>query len=573
MNKVSVNKIEDKTFTLMVMFVVSVFTFVIYYDSFFYGESNYDDHVYFDYLKTLFEHGLTISVFSSVFLDFVNSNWHPITVLSLSIDYLVGNGNPVYFHVTNSIIHVLNATLIYIVFYKLSDNKLASVVTVLLFTVHPLNVETVIWISERKGLLSTFFALSSLNFYINYKNNLCLHDKFFSVALFVLSLLSKPTTASIPFILILLDFTVFNYDRNITVKLVLLSIKDKTPFFIAVSVIVFFSFLAQSDTGALRDLAAVPINSRIETSINNVFIYISKIFIPINLALYYPHEEKKIYIIFLYFIFILTWLLFVFRYTAKSKIVTFCLFFFFIQIIPMSGLFQTGGHSIALRYTYLPSAGLFFVISVVFMRLRNRAALFPMLFIVALSLVTISINQTKVWKSHLSLWEHSAKNTGLSYYTAYYYAFLLVDEGRINDASKYFFDIIGIKNKHYSNEAVTDFAIKLMLHKHYIEAKLILEKAIKHGIKGVGVYRELAVLEYFYFDNKNIGLWYIKSILDDFPDSIKSNRVYAKMLLEQGNFDMALRVLNEIKGLESENASIDKDIQVVLDEINATKKK
>ena len=239
----------------------------------------------------------------------------------------------------------------------------------------------------------------------------------------------------------------------------------------------------------------------------------------------------------------------------------------------MSGLFQTGGHSIALRYTYLPSAGLFFVISVVFMRLRNRAALFPMLFIVALSLVTISINQTKVWKSHLSLWEHSAKNTGLSYYTGYYYAFLLVDEGRINDASKYFFDIIGIKNKHYSNEAVTDFAIKLMLHKHYIEAKLILEKAIKHGIKGVGVYRELAVLEYFYFDNKNIGLWYIKSILDDFPDSIKSNRVYAKMLLEQGNFDMALRVLNEIKGLESENASIDKDIQVVLDEINATKKK
>ena len=101
--------------------------------------------------------------------------------------------------------------------------------------------------------------------------------------------------------------------------------------------------------------------SRIETSINNIFIYLSKIFVPVNLSSFYPHINKPVFIIFIYAAIILSWGVLAVKYFSKSKIVTFCIFFFFIQIIPLSGLFQTGSHSAANRYTYLPAIGLFFV--------------------------------------------------------------------------------------------------------------------------------------------------------------------------------------------------------------------
>ena len=560
------NKKDDKLFSLLVLLLVCALTYIIYYDSLFYGKSNYDDHIYFGYLSELFKNGVSFSAFAPIISDFVNSNWHPVTVLSLAIDFVISGGDPLYFHITNTFIHIANAMMVFLVFSKLSNNRVVALLTTILFIVHPLNVETVVWISERKGLLSTFFALYSIYFYIKYKEDLFLRNKIISIILFMLSLLSKPTTATIPVVLILLDLTVFNENSKLNFRVLFDSLKDKLLYFAVGAGVIVLSFMAQSD--ALSDLTTVTLTSRLETSINNIFIYISKIFIPISLASYYPHPENSIYIVSLYAICRSSWIVLAIKYFSKSKLFTFCVLFFFIQILPLSGLFQTGSHSIANRYTYLPAIGMFFIVSFFLYQVASRRMYIFISFILVFFLTVTSLVHSKVWKSNLSLWENNANVTDANYYTAYFYTMLLIEENKTDKALEYFFNIIGIKNKYYADQAVSEVAVILTQQKKYSEAKTILEAGIKNNVKGTAVYRQLALLDYFYFGDKKQAEVYIKAVLKSDPEDLQSNRIYAKILLEQKNYKQSLAILNSMKNMRSPKKKnfkriIEKDVEII----------
>lgn len=557
---------NEKIFLFLFILIVFVFTYIIYYDSVFYGDSKFDDQVYLEYLRELFKNGVTITAISSIFSDFVNANWHPVTILSMAIDFIIGGDNPIYFHVTNTIIHVFNVIMVFLIFSKLTENRLAVALTAFLFAIHPLNVETVVWISERKGLLSTLFALNSLYFYILYKKEIFLRYKVISILLFTLSLLSKPTTVTIPVVFMLLDITVFNENNKINIKLILYSLKDKAPYFLAGVGIIVLSFMAQSENGALSDLSMVSPLSRIETSINNIFIYLSKIFVPVNLSSFYPHINKPVFIIFIYAAIILSWGVLAVKYFSKSKIVTFCIFFFFIQIIPLSGLFQTGSHSAANRYTYLPAIGLFFVFSFYMSKISNRLIYICCVLFLSLSLTILSYNYVKVWSNNLDLWENNAKVTEENYYTAYYYSVFLIENNKIDEASRYFYNVIGNENKYFADKSIEDISTILIKHKHYSDAKIILEKAIKHGFKHKGIYRQLALLDYFYFNNKVIAQQHIEKILNDDPLDFRVNRIYLKILLDQKKYNEALIILNKLNDNKKNIDGDREDIQSTIDE-------
>lgn len=562
---VSVEK-NEKIFLFLFVCVVFVFTYVIYYESIFYGDSKFDDQVYLGYLRELFKDGVTSTALSSMLTDFVNANWHPVTILSMAIDFIIGGDNPIYFHVTNTIIHVFNVIMVFLIFSKLTENKLAVALTALLFAIHPLNVETVVWISERKGLLSTLFALNSLYFYILYKKENVLRYKIISVLLFTLSLLSKPTTVTIPVIFMLLDITVFNENSKINIKLILYSLKDKAPYFLVGLGIIILSFIAQSDKGALSDLSMVSPLLRIETSINNLFIYLSKVFVPVNLSSFYPHINKPVFITFLYAIIILSWGVLAVKYFSKSKLVTFCVFFFFIQIIPLSGLFQTGSHSAANRYTYLPAIGMFFLLSFYMSKIPNRLIYFSSVSFLILTLTILSHNHVKVWNNNLDLWENNAKVTEKNYYTAYYYSVFLIENNKIDEASRYFYNVIGNENKYFANKAIEDISTILIEHKHYLDAKVILEKAIKHGFIHKGIYRQLALLDYFHFNNKVVAQQHIEKILSIEPLDFRVNRIYLKILLDQKKYNEALLILNKLNDNKKNIDGDREDIQSMIDE-------
>ena len=558
-NKIILEEQNKKVFSVLFFFMVCVFIYLIYYDSIFYGESSYDDHVYLEYLRSIFKDGVSFTAALSILIDFVNSNWHPVTVLSLAVDFIIGDDNPVYFHITNILIHIVNVMLVYFIFSRLTGNLFASALTALLFAIHPLNIESVVWISERKGLLSAMFSLMSMYYYISYKNEDVYRKKIASILFFLLSLLSKPTTAALPLIFILLDLTIFNNKNKLDFSFVVRSLKGKLPYFISGAGIIILAFVAQSDH-ALASLSDVSLFSRLETSINNIIIYISKIFFPINLASFYPHVDKPTYITVFYIIFILSWLSLAAIYFSKSKIITFSILFFFVQITPLSGLFQTGAHSIANRYTYLPAIGFFFVISFFMGKVSNRLTYVSLLLLLPLSLTIISFNHMKVWRSDLSLWENNAHVTDVNYFTASNYSRYLIENYREVEAARYFYSVIGIKNKFYAVQAIEDVSIKLTQYKHYLDAKVILEKAIENDFQVVEVYRQLAFLEYFIFDNKMIARKYIKAILKTKPSDVRTNRIYAMMLFEEKEYLMALNILNKLKEAGYVDSTFNKDI-------------
>lgn len=562
-NNIVLDEKNKKVFSFLFFFLICVFIYIIYYDSVFYGESSYDDHVYLDYLRNIFKDGVNFIAVSSILTDFVNSNWHPVTVLSLAVDFVVGDDNPEYFHITNILIHIINVMLVYFIFTRLTENLFASALTAVLFAIHPLNIESVVWISERKGLLSTMFSLISIYYYILYKNEDVYRKKIASVLFFLLSLLSKPTTAALPLIFILLDLTMFNDKSKVDFNFVVRSLKGKLLYFISGASIIVLAFIAQSEHGALSSLSDVSLFLRIEVSINNIITYISKIFFPINLASFYPHTDKPTYITVFYIIFILSWILLAVRYFSKSKIITFSILFFFIQIIPLSGLFQTGAHSIANRYTYLPAIGFFFMISFFIGKISNRLIYVPLLLLLPLSLTMISFNYVKVWRNDLSMWENNAQVTDENYFTASNYSRYLIENHREVEAARYFYSIIGIKNKFYAVQAIEDVSIKLMEYKHYLDAKVILEKAIENDFQVVEVYRQLAFLEYFHFDNKTIAQKYIKSILETKPADFRTNRVYGMMLFEQKEYQIALNTLNKLKDEGYVDSTLNKDISLL----------
>lgn len=557
--------VRENRNTALVFILISIFAFGVYYDSLFYGESNYDDHVYFDYLAATLNNGLNLDSLFLLVTDFVNSNWHPLTVLSLATDYIVSDKNLIFYHFMNTIIHILNATLIYVVFIKLTRNKRASVLTAIIFTIHPLNVETVVWISERKGLLSTFFALCSIYFYILYKEKLINRFRVISVLFFALSLLSKPTTAPVVFILSLLDITILNKHDRISMKMLFHSLIEKYLYFIIGGVIIILSFMAQSETGALRDLSSVTIPQRIETGLYNIFIYISKIYFPISLASYYPHPDKPFYIIFLYAVFLISWLYIAFKYFSHHKILTFCIMFFFILIIPQSGIFQTGSHSIANRYSYLPSVGMFFILSYWVSRLANLKIFMIVSLCIVIPLTVVSVRQSKAWSSNLTLWEHNARVTEENYYTAYFYSMILAQNEKVIEATKYFYNTIGINNKYYGNEAITDFSKELTKRKYYAEAKAILLKGVEEGFSEKDIINQLALLEYFYFNNKIVGKDYIQSVLKVVPDNFNANRIYANMLIDEKKYSEALIRLNKMYEKRSSYKSEGESIASILE--------
>ena len=559
-NNIDLDENNKKLFPFLLFFMVCGFVYVIYYDSIFYGVSSYDDHIYFDYLRSIFKDGPSVSAFLSILTDFVHSNWHPATVLSLAIDFIIGNDNPVYFHITNILIHIANVMLVYFIFVKLTGNLFASALTAILFAIHPLNIESVVWISERKGLLSAMFSLVSIYYYISYKNEDVYRKKIASILFFLLSLLSKPTSAALPLIFILLDLTIFSSRGKLDFSFVVRSLKEKLPYFISGAGIIGLAFVAQAEHGALGSLSDVPLISRLETSINSIIIYISKIFFPINLASFYPHIDKPIYITIFYIVFIFSWILLAVKYFSKSKIITFSILFFFIQIIPLSGLFQTGAHSIANRYTYLPAIGFFFLVSFFIGKISNRLIYVSLLLLLPLSITIISFNHVKVWRNDLSMWENNARVTDENYLTASYYSHHLIENHRGDDAARYFYSIIGIKNKFYAAQAIENVAIKLTEYNHYLDAKVILEKAIENNFTIVEVYRQLAFLEYFHLDNKKIARKYIKAILKSKPSDFRTNRIYGMMLFKEKKYEMALNILNKLKEAGYVDSTLNNDI-------------
>jgi len=513
-NEKQVKKFAPKTiggkFFLFSMLALVFTTVAIYYKSLNNDFTNWDDPTYITSnpdIRTL--HGDSISyTFNKIFKSYVSGNYHPFTMLSYSIEYSMFKLNSKPYHVTNLILHILNAILVFYFIWLLTKQKWSAFITALLFAIHPMHVESVAWVSERKDVLYAFFSLAALCFYVKFSFARNRKWIFYSISLllYIFAILSKAMAVCIPVVFILIDFF---RGRRITLKRIL----EKIPFLLISIVFGIIAIIAQKSVNAIQDNTYHNFFERIMFGSYGTLVYLWKLFIPCNLSCYYsyPIKHNGIYpgifyvapfaVIALFFI--------VYRSLRKGKVIIFGFGFFLITVALVLQIIAVGGTIISERYTYIQYIGLFFIIAHFINKfIENKTVKlqpYKIPLITALIAITImysyiSFQRTKIWVDSIALWTDAINKydkeptsydlRGNAFYRKEQYDNAISDFTKYiylkNDKAHVYYDrgLCYIELKKY-NEAINDFNSAIRYKPNY---------AFAYYNKGI-VYNDLGEFE------------------------------------------------------------------------------
>jgi hypothetical protein len=240
------------------------------------------------------QEGLTVGGLHWAFTTFHASNWHPLTWLSHMADCECFGLNPAGHHLVNVLFHSANVALLFILLLRLTSQIWPSALVAALFAWHPLHVESVAWVAERKDVLSTFFGLLTLLSYVKFVQAQQRSSFCFALLFFALGLMSKPMLVTLPFVMLLLDFWPLQriaLDRWQGGEILRL-VRGKIPFFLLSAASCVVTFLAQRQGEAVISLATVPLGYRLENAAVAIATYLGRLFWPVNLCAYYPLPGK-----------------------------------------------------------------------------------------------------------------------------------------------------------------------------------------------------------------------------------------------------------------------------------------
>ncbi len=481
------NYSKPKTFNKLLLLALIVITAVIYFKSLNNELINtWDDHGYITEnpdVRTF--HGDSVGyTLKKIFSSPVLGNYHPLTMLSYCIEYGKYKLNPKPYHVTNLVFHILNALLVFCFIWLLTQQQWVAFITALLFAIHPMHVESVAWVSERKDVLYTFFSLGALCMYIFYLRKEKWKSRFYALAffLFILALLSKAMAVTVPLLFFAIDYFL---DRKITLKVVL----EKVPFLVMSLIFGFIAIGVQKSAKALDGIVNYDFADRILFSCYGLVTYLWKLVVPINLSCFYNYPDKQggmypfAFSIAPFVILLLTFL--IYKSMRFGKDVMFGFGFFLITIVLVLQILPVGDAIIADRYTYIPYIGIFFIIarginnlletkSEKFRSLKTPAIAVFAAFTVVFCYLTIQ--RCKVWHDSISLWSDaiekndkapkSLNNRGLCYYRTQQYDKALADLNSTIQLSDDYIDahynrgVVYYSLKQY-DEAMNDYNIAI----------------------------------------------------------------------------------------------------------------
>jgi tetratricopeptide (TPR) repeat protein len=300
----------------------------------------------------------------------VRMYWHPLTWLSLMLDARIGGLDPAVFHITSLLLHLANTWLVYLVLGRMTGAFGRSAFVAALFGVHPLHVESVAWIAERKDVLSAFFWLLALLAYARHAEAPSRGRLALVAAAFILGLMSKPMVVSLPIVLLLLDYWPLGRLRigdarsasgrtRITALLL-----EKAPLFSLSIAIAGFAILAQARAGAMGTFERYPLWARAGNAVVSLATYLAMTVWPRGLAILYPHPGTALGAIALVgsALLLLAISALSFRLARRAPYVLVGWLWFLVAIAPTLGLVQVGVQGMADRYTYLPLIGVFLAV-------------------------------------------------------------------------------------------------------------------------------------------------------------------------------------------------------------------
>lgn len=401
-------KSEKIKIILSIIFILFVIL-IIYYPSLKNNFTNWDDpDLVTENLKIK---ELTLSNLHNIFFTSHHHLYHPLVLLTYSIEYHYFKLNPFIYHFNNLLLHILNCLLILWFIYLIMENIAVAFLTSLIFAIHPLKVESVAWVTERKDVLYSFFYLFSLILYTFYQKKPHLKFYILSILFFFFSLLSKSSAITLPFVLILLDyFQGIKIDRNNLIK--------KIPFFILLLLFVVIGIISSSKFME-DEIEKYNLLQKFLLANYVIYFYLYKIFLPFKYSCIYPNPIKSgatpNLLLYALPIISLILLILILKIKFKKKIILFGILFFIITLSTMLQIIPTAGAGIVFdRYTYIPSIGIFFVIShflvSVFSAKIKHNKFIKWIFILSLVLLLfilsmISHDRCYVWKNSISLWK------------------------------------------------------------------------------------------------------------------------------------------------------------------------
>jgi Flp pilus assembly protein TadD len=351
--------------------LLAVVTLIVYWPVTHCDFVNYDDPDYFTSNPHVLN-GLTAANVTWAFTTSHAANWHPLTWLSLMLDAELFGKGPAGPHFTNLVFHAANAVLLFLLFRRLTGAVWRSALVAALFALHPMHVESVAWVSERKDVLSTFFGLLSLLFYARYAQNKetfnTQHSTInYTMALlcFALALMSKPMAVTLPFVMLLLDWWPLGRVSSVECRVSRFQhlMVEKIPFFVLSAISCVVTFMVQQKGGAVAKLAEFSVSSRIENTFVSYARYLEKTFWPVTLANPYPYVAHWPWAWVLFAVALFVGLCVAAVWLGRKFPFVFTGWFWFVgTLVPVIGLVQVGIQSIADRYTYLPLIGLFTVL-------------------------------------------------------------------------------------------------------------------------------------------------------------------------------------------------------------------
>lgn len=304
--------------------------------------------------------GLTFKGFLWSFTAFHAGNWHPLTWLSHMLDIELFDLNPMGHHATSLLLHVANSLLLCALLYRLTGYVGRSLVVALLFAIHPLHVESVAWVAERKDVLSTFFWFLTMAAYTGYARNRCLTRYLAVAALFALGLMAKQMLVTLPLIFLLMDY--WPLDRPSPPLSRLLA--EKVPFLLMSAMASIITLRAQDAAGALVHGTGHSILLSAGNALISYVKYIGKMLWPSDLALFYPFDPATLTPIRVAGAIVLLGVITgcVIALRGKRPYLVFGWFWYLITLLPVIGFIKVGSQAMADRYTYIPLTGLFFMI-------------------------------------------------------------------------------------------------------------------------------------------------------------------------------------------------------------------
>jgi tetratricopeptide (TPR) repeat protein len=398
----------------LILFVLVAAGLAIYGRTLGYGFITFDDPGYV-YENPHVVHGLSWADVRWAFTSVEQSNWHPLTWLSLQADAQIYGLNAGGYHLTNLLLHLASAGLLFGWLRRATAQIWPAALTAFFFVAHPLHVESVAWVTERKDVLSTLFCLLTLLAYTRYAQRAARGSYAAALGCYILGLLAKPMLVSLPALLVLLDYWPLRRwaeaagDRR-RLGLVLL---DKVPFLVLAALSAAVTLYVQQHGAAVVPLAAEPIGHRLAAAFLGYATYVAKTFYPVNLGVYYPFWRGQSSGLSLFWggclVAVLAGAL-ALRRRMPWLSVGWC--WFLGTLVPVIGLVQVGGQAIADRYTYLPHIGLFIMIFWTAADFWQRQARFrPVLLGVAVlaaaACVGLSVRQVYYWRSSAALFAHT----------------------------------------------------------------------------------------------------------------------------------------------------------------------